>query len=110
MPRKGNPSDKVLTVTPEGSREYTNLGRKATYRKLASGEIPHIKNGNRYVIPIPALLRWLKGALTACREETDWSDRSDAGVHAAGEVHPVRRPGKKPMSRITLSESESAGI
>jgi excisionase family DNA binding protein len=57
---KGKPDR--LTWTPRETCPITGIGVAQTYRKLRNGEMPHIKAGNRFLIPKAALLDWLARA------------------------------------------------
>lgn len=50
------------TMTPDEVAELTGLSRSAVYRGLATGEIPGIRVGRRWVLLRPTIERWLATA------------------------------------------------
>jgi len=53
-------SDK-LVYTPYELEQVLGLSRSSVYQGIASGEIPHIRVGNRILIPKKLLDEWLSG-------------------------------------------------
>jgi len=49
------------THTPEDARRRLGIGRTRFYEMLHSNEIPHIKNGSRFLIPVAAIDKLLSG-------------------------------------------------
>jgi excisionase family DNA binding protein len=52
---------KRLTYTVDETAKILNIGRGQTYAGVRSGEIPSIKIGKRYLVPVVALERMLQG-------------------------------------------------
>jgi excisionase family DNA binding protein len=51
-----------ITLTPLQTTKITGFGLNATYDLLRSGEMPSIKVGNKFYVPRPTLMQWLKDA------------------------------------------------
>lgn len=45
-----------LTLSVEETASILRLGRSATYEALHRGEIPYVKVGRRYLVPVPRLM------------------------------------------------------
>lgn len=52
------PADR-LTLTVNEVAKLLGLGRSSTYQAVRTGEIPSIKVGRRYLVPVTALRAWL---------------------------------------------------
>ncbi len=52
------PADR-LTLTVNEVAKLLGLGRSSTYQAVRTGEIPCIKVGRRYLVPVTALREWL---------------------------------------------------
>lgn len=74
-------SAETLSVWPETAR-ILGLGRNATYRGIASGEIPSIRVGGRILVPRQQLLKMLGGAVRGRQAEADDGEASDRGSAA----------------------------
>ncbi len=47
-------------LTPEDIAQELGICRKSVYTMLKKGEIPHVKCGDRYLIPAAAFSKWLE--------------------------------------------------
>jgi excisionase family DNA binding protein len=52
--------DHRITLTIEETASLLGLGRTATYEAARRGQIPARRLGRRVVVPVPALLEWLR--------------------------------------------------
>ena len=52
--------DHRITLTIEETASLLGLGRTATYEAARRGQIPSRRLGRRVVVPVPALLEWLR--------------------------------------------------
>ena len=52
--------DERITLTIEETASLLGLGRTATYEAARRGQIPSRRLGRRLVVPVPALLEWLR--------------------------------------------------
>lgn len=48
-----------LTLTVEETAAFLRIGRSAAYDAMHRGEIPHVRIGRRYLVPVPRLLAML---------------------------------------------------
>ena len=48
-----------LTITVEEAAAFLRIGRSAAYEAVHRGEIPHVRIGRRYLVPVPRLLAML---------------------------------------------------
>ena len=48
-----------MTVSVEEAAQVLRIGRSAAYDAVHRGEIPHIRIGRRYLVPVPRLLAML---------------------------------------------------
>jgi excisionase family DNA binding protein len=53
----------LLIGVPEAARRL-GIGRDATWRLVHQGQLPHLRIGRRYVIPIRALEAWVEQAVS----------------------------------------------
>ncbi len=54
-----------LTITVEEAATFLRIGRSAAYEAVHRGEIPHVRIGRRYLVPVPRLLAMLGADTTA---------------------------------------------
>jgi excisionase family DNA binding protein len=52
--------DHRITLSIEETASLLGLGRTATYEAARRGQIPSRRLGRRVVVPVPALLEWLR--------------------------------------------------
>ena len=52
--------EEILCVTPDEARKMLHVSKGKMYEKLRNGEIPHIRNGRRYLIVKSLLYEYLK--------------------------------------------------
>jgi excisionase family DNA binding protein len=57
--------DHRITLTIEETASLLGLGRTATYEAARRGQIPARRLGRRVVVPVPALLEWLRSDYVA---------------------------------------------
>ena len=57
--------DHRITLTIEETASLLGLGRTATYEAARRGQIPARRLGRRVVVPVPALLEWLRSDAVA---------------------------------------------
>jgi excisionase family DNA binding protein len=57
---KRNKTREPLTLTPREAARLTGIGTNAVYALLHSGEMPSIKSGKKFFIPMAALMKWLE--------------------------------------------------
>jgi len=57
--------DHRITLTIEETASLLGLGRTATYEAARRGQIPSRRLGRRVVVPVPALLEWLRSDAVA---------------------------------------------
>lgn len=48
-----------LTLSVEEAGQLLRIGRSAAYDAVHRGEIPHVRIGRRYLVPVPRLLAML---------------------------------------------------
>ncbi len=52
-------SEEKRVLNPEQAAKELGIGRNLVYRLLRNKTLPHIKAGDRYLIPVSALEKWL---------------------------------------------------
>jgi excisionase family DNA binding protein len=60
---------KPETLTVEETAKRLRLGRNQAYQAVARGQLPAIRVGRRWLIPVAALERMLGGAVTSPRDD-----------------------------------------
>lgn len=50
------------TLSVAEAAQYLGLGRTATYEAVRTGQIPSVRIGRRYLVPVAALERMLESA------------------------------------------------
>ena len=53
-----------MTMSVEETASFLRIGRSAAYEAVHRGEIPHVRIGRRYLVPVPRLLAMLGADLT----------------------------------------------
>ena len=48
-----------LTISVEEAAQVLSIGRSAAYEAVHRGDIPHVRIGRRYLVPVPRLLAML---------------------------------------------------
>jgi excisionase family DNA binding protein len=48
-----------VTISVEEAAQLLSIGRSAAYAALHRGQIPHVRIGRRYLVPVPRLLAML---------------------------------------------------
>ena len=48
-----------VTISVEEAAQVLGIGRSAAYEAVHRGEIPHVRIGRRYLVPVPRLLAML---------------------------------------------------
>lgn len=48
-----------LTISVEEAARLLRIGRSAAYEAVHRGQIPHVRIGRRYLVPVPRLLAML---------------------------------------------------
>jgi hypothetical protein len=62
MKTKWNPGPSLTLSIPQAGRKYFDLSRDASYKAAQRGDIPVIKVGGRYRVPIAAMEQILASA------------------------------------------------
>jgi excisionase family DNA binding protein len=67
---KDRPTPVRETYTPEELARILGISRNGVYRGLRDGTIPHVRIGNRYVIPKMSVGSWLADIGRQIRERS----------------------------------------
>jgi excisionase family DNA binding protein len=70
MSKRSKPQRAAETTTIEQAAKRLKIGRNQAYEAAARGEIPAFRIGRRWIVPVAALDRMVRGEAAAATAET----------------------------------------